>query len=117
MANHHKLIILGSGPAGYTAAIYAARANLNPVIITGMQPGGQLTTTTDVDNWPGEADGIMGPELMDKLQKLVQDIDIGHDSDYNGYINPHGLVETRHEIQEVRRQIHTKFREMGITVR
>ncbi|MDE4945222.1 thioredoxin-disulfide reductase, partial [Francisella tularensis subsp. holarctica] len=54
MANHHKLIILGSGPAGYTAEIYAARANLKPEIITGMQPGGQLTTTTDVDNWPGE---------------------------------------------------------------
>ncbi|WP_150466396.1 thioredoxin-disulfide reductase [Francisella sp. SYW-9] len=75
MANHHKLIILGSGPAGYTAAIYAARANLNPVIITGMQPGGQLTTTTDVDNWPGEADGIMGPELMDKLQKQAERFD------------------------------------------
>mgnify|MGYP007032662357 CR=1 FL=1 len=56
-------------------------------------------------------------ELMDKLQKLVQDIDIGHDSDYNGYINPHGLVETRHEIQETRRMIHQKFQEMGITVR
>jgi thioredoxin reductase (NADPH) len=65
---HHKLIILGSGPAGYTAAIYAARANLNPVIITGIQPGGQLTTTTDVDNWPGESDGIQGPDLMQKLQ-------------------------------------------------
>ena len=72
MATHHKLIILGSGPAGYTAAIYAARANLNPVIITGMQPGGQLTTTTDVDNWPGEPDGIMGPALMDNLQKQAE---------------------------------------------
>lgn len=69
MKNHHKLIILGSGPAGYTAAIYAARANLDPVIITGMQPGGQLTTTQDVDNWPGEENGIIGPELMNKMQK------------------------------------------------
>lgn len=70
--NHHRLIILGSGPAGYTAAIYAARANLNPVIITGMQPGGQLTTTTDVDNWPGEENGIQGPELMQKLQAQAE---------------------------------------------
>ena len=70
--NHHKLIILGSGPAGYTAAIYGARANLNPVIIAGMQPGGQLTTTTDVDNWPGEENGIQGPDLMQKLQAQAE---------------------------------------------
>ncbi len=72
---HHKLIILGSGPAGYSAAIYAARANLNPVIITGMQQGGQLTTTTDVDNWPGDAEGVQGPELMDRMLKHAQRFD------------------------------------------
>ena len=72
MQGHYKLIILGSGPAGYTAAIYAARANLNPVVITGMVPGGQLTTTTDVDNWPGEENGIQGPALMEKLQKQAE---------------------------------------------
>ncbi len=65
---HHKLIILGSGPAGYTAAVYAARANLNPVIIAGIQPGGQLTTTTDVDNWPGAPEGTQGPLLMQDMQ-------------------------------------------------
>ena len=69
---HHSLIILGSGPAGYTAAIYAARANLNPVVITGMQAGGQLTTTTDVDNWPGDAEGVQGPELMQRMQKHAE---------------------------------------------
>lgn len=69
---HHKLVILGSGPAGYTAAIYAARANLNPVVITGMQAGGQLTTTTDVDNWPGAAEGIQGPELMQQMQQHAE---------------------------------------------
>ncbi|MCF7520841.1 thioredoxin-disulfide reductase [Neisseria sp. ZJ106] len=68
MSNHHKLIILGSGPAGYTAAVYAARANLNPVIITGIQQGGQLMTTTEVDNWPADADGVQGPELMARFQ-------------------------------------------------
>ena len=65
---HARLLILGSGPAGYTAAVYAARANLNPVLITGMEMGGQLTTTTDVDNWPGDNDGVQGPELMTRMQ-------------------------------------------------
>ena len=66
---HHRLIILGSGPAGYTAAIYAARANLSPVMITGTDKGGQLNTTTDVDNWPGDIAGLQGPELMERLEK------------------------------------------------
>lgn len=69
---HHKLIILGSGPAGYTAAIYAARANLNPVVITGMQQGGQLTTTTEVENWPGDKPDLQGPELMDRMLKHAE---------------------------------------------
>ncbi len=65
---HHRLIILGSGPAGYTAAVYAARANLNPVVITGMVEGGQLTTTTEVDNWPGDVEGLQGPALMARMK-------------------------------------------------
>ena len=65
---HHRLIIVGSGPAGYTAAVYAARAALNPVIITGIEVGGQMTTTTDVDNWPGDTDGVQGPELMERMK-------------------------------------------------
>lgn len=69
---HHRLIILGSGPAGYTAAVYAARANLNPVVITGMEQGGQLTTTTDVDNWPGDNEGVQGPDLMIRMQKHAE---------------------------------------------
>jgi thioredoxin reductase (NADPH) len=69
---HHKLLILGSGPAGYTAAVYAARANLNPVLITGIAQGGQLTTTTDVDNWPADADGVQGPELMERFQRHAE---------------------------------------------
>jgi thioredoxin reductase (NADPH) len=69
---HHRLIILGSGPAGYTAAIYAARANMNPVIIQGSQPGGQLTTTTDVDNYPGYKDGVQGPDMMEDFKAQAE---------------------------------------------
>lgn len=69
---HHKLIILGSGPAGYTAGVYAARANLKPVIISGLEQGGQLMTTTDVDNWPGDVDGLQGPELMQRMLMHVE---------------------------------------------
>lgn len=72
---HHKLLILGSGPAGYTAAVYAARANLDPVIITGMEQGGQLMTTTDVDNWPGDNDGVMGPDLMGRMKQHAERFD------------------------------------------
>ncbi len=75
MSNHHKLIILGSGPAGYTAAVYAARANLNPVVITGSEAGGQLTTTTDVDNWPGDVEGLQGPDLMDRMRLHAERFD------------------------------------------
>jgi len=71
-AKHARLLILGSGPAGYTAAVYAARANLKPVLITGMQAGGQLTTTTEVDNWPGDVEGLQGPALMERMQKHAQ---------------------------------------------
>ncbi len=69
---HCKLLILGSGPAGYSAAVYAARANLNPVIVTGLQQGGQLTTTTEVDNWPGDPEGLTGPDLMVRMQKHAE---------------------------------------------
>ncbi|WP_222911630.1 MULTISPECIES: thioredoxin-disulfide reductase [Pseudomonadaceae] len=72
---HSRLIILGSGPAGYTAAVYAARANLKPLMITGIQPGGQLTTTTEVDNWPGDVEGLTGPALMERMQKHAERFD------------------------------------------
>ena len=72
---HHRLIILGSGPAGYTASIYAARANLDPVVITGLVQGGQLTTTTDVDNWPGDVEGLQGPDLMERMKNHTERFD------------------------------------------
>lgn len=69
---HARLIILGSGPAGYTAAVYAARANLSPVLISGLEQGGQLMTTTDVDNWPGDVEGLLGPDLMERMLRHAQ---------------------------------------------
>lgn len=71
-SQHHRLIILGSGPAGYTAAVYAARANLRPVLITGIAQGGQLMTTTDVENWPADPDGVQGPELMQRFLRHAE---------------------------------------------
>ncbi len=71
-STHHRLLILGSGPAGYTAAVYAARANLNPTMITGLQQGGQLMITTEVDNWPGDPDGVQGPALMERMQRHAE---------------------------------------------
>lgn len=82
MKQHHRLLILGSGPAGYTAAIYAARANIKPVIITGIQEGGQLMTTTDVDNWPGEAFGLQGPTLIKRMKNHAERLDTQFIFDY-----------------------------------
>ena len=76
MTNHKKLIILGSGPAGYSASIYAARAGLNPALIAGSQEGGQLTTTTDVENWPGGIDDLQGPDLMEDMKKHALKFDV-----------------------------------------
>ena len=82
MNNHKKLIILGSGPAGYSASIYAARAGLNPALIAGSQEGGQLTTTTDVENWPGDSDGLQGPDLMKRMKEHALQFDVEMISDH-----------------------------------
>ena len=79
---HHRLLILGSGPSGYTAAVYAARAGLDPVIITGLEEGGQLTTTTDVDNWPGDSDNLQGPDLMLRMKAHVEKLNVAIISDH-----------------------------------
>lgn len=86
---HHKLIILGSGPAGYTAAVYAARANLKPVMIAGMEPGGQLMTTTDVDNWPGDVEGLQGPDLMERMKNHASKFDTQIINDHINKTNLH----------------------------
>lgn len=75
MTQHARLLILGSGPAGYTAAVYAARANLSPVMVTGLEQGGQLMTTTEVDNWPGDVEGLLGPDLMDRMRRHAERFD------------------------------------------
>ncbi|QYJ87802.1 thioredoxin-disulfide reductase [Shewanella mesophila] len=94
-ARHCNLLILGSGPAGYTAAVYAARANLKPVMITGMQQGGQLTTTTEVENWPGDADDLTGPALMERMQKHAEkfetEIIFDHINEVNLQVRPFQL--------------------------
>lgn len=93
---HCRLLILGSGPAGYTAAVYASRANLNPVLITGMEKGGQLTTTTDVDNWPGDVEGLTGPALMDRMEQHAKrfntEIIFDHIADVNLSSKPFELI-------------------------
>jgi thioredoxin reductase (NADPH) len=93
---HCRLLILGSGPAGYTAAVYAARANLKPVMITGMQQGGQLTTTTEVDNWPGDVEGLQGPDLMERMRKHAERFDteiiIDHIHTTHLYAKPYKLI-------------------------
>lgn len=101
MSQHHPLIILGSGPAGWTAAIYAARANLSPVVITGLEKGGQLTTTTEVDNWPADVQGVQGPELMERFQAHAErfntQIIYDHIEEVNLEVRPFVLKGNSHE--------------------
>ena len=94
---HHKLIILGSGPAGYAAGIYAARAGLEPLLITGAEQGGQLTTTTDVENWPGDYDGLQGPELMERMKKHAEMFNVL-------IVNDHILFHNTRKIPSVQKQ-------------
>ena len=102
---HARLLILGSGPAGYTAAVYAARANLKPVLITGLAQGGQLMTTTDVDNWPADADGVQGPELMARFQKHAERFDTKMIFDQ---IHTAKLGERPHPAHRRQRRVHVR---------
>lgn len=99
MSIHHRLIILGSGPAGYTAAIYAARANLKPVLITGQEPGGQLTTTTEVDNWPGDVEGLQGPDLMERMKRHAErfETQLIHDHIHSVDLNQKPFILNGHD--------------------
>ena len=92
---HCRVLILGSGPAGYAAAVYAARANLNPVIVTGIEQGGQLMTTTDVDNWPGDVEGLQGPELMDRMLRHAQRFNTEIEARNEILINANKLYEEK----------------------
>ena len=94
---HSRLLIVGSGPAGYTAAIYAARADLHPVVITGMEQGGQLTTTTDVDNWPGDVEGLQGPDLMQRMLKHAERFETDKDAHELCYVSSYlPIIEKIH---------------------
>src|SRR5437867_11784640 len=93
-SRHSRLLILGSGPAGYTAAVYAARANLKPVLVAGIAQGGQLMTTTDVDNWPADADGVQGPDLMERFRKHAErfDTEVVHDHIHKAHVDRRPLL-------------------------
>jgi len=105
------ILILGSGPAGYAAGIYAARAGLNPIIIAGMQEGGQLTTTTDVENWPGDSDGLQGPELMERMKKHALQFDV---QVINDHINSVDLSNQPFKLYGNSEYDNFRFRSCGI---
>ena len=94
-----NLVIVGSGPAGYTAALYASRANLKPLLVTGLEIGGQLTTTTDVENWPGDSDGLQGPDLMERMKKHIEkfDTEIVVDHIKETDLSDHNRIFLRHQ--------------------
>ena len=110
-AKHCRLLILGSGPAGYTAAVYGARAALEPVLITGIEVGGQMTTTTDVDNWPGDDEGVQGPELMERMKRHAERFgtDLIHDHiNAVDFITPFINQSLNHNYKLMKRHNHEK---------
>ena len=112
---HAPVLILGSGPAGYTAAVYAARANLKPVIITGMEQGGQLMTTTEVDNWPGAQNGIEGPQLMANLQAHAERFQTKIEGDLNNYTCDALIIATGASAKYLGLESETKYRGRGVS--